>query len=204
MLPKHVEGSGSRYILSELQRLPEAPGSNSGDRCIVYPADLSEPARESQEHQHRAEDCPNRDPRRRSEQQRRRFHADPAIVLPVLKRIDRIVSDCPENRRRKQAPGRRFNVSTRSGPGHDSAPAERDTQHRLRDMDDAFRKGIEAGQEDGDRTQENRKRVEEQHEHTSHREEEAEYQQGMCQAQFTRRERPSPCACDMPIEGSIR
>ena len=47
-------------------------------------------------------------------------------------------------------------VSPRGGPGHDRSPAEGDTQHRLWDMDDAFGKWVEAGQEDGDGTQEDR------------------------------------------------
>jgi len=204
MLLKHVEGSGSRHGLPELQGLPQAPHANGNERSIVDPADVGEPARESQQQQHRAEDCADGKPRRRTEQQRRGFHADPTIVLPILKRVDRIVSDRPAHRRSEQAPGRRFDGPLRGGPGHDGAPAEGDPQYGLRDVDDAFRKGVEAGQEDGDRAQEYRERVKEQHEHSGQQEKEADDQQGMCDAEFTRCEWTDPRARDMSIEGSIR
>ena len=71
-------------------------------------------------------------------------------------------------------------------------------------MDDTFGKGVKAGQEDGDRTQENREGVKEQDEHSGHREEEAKDHEGMCGAEFTGRERAYARARDMSIEGSIR
>ncbi len=64
--------------------------------------------------------------------------------------------------------------------------------------------GIEAGQENGDRTQEDRQWVKEQHEHSGQHEEEADDQQSMCSAEFTRREWTYPRARHMSIEGSIR
>ena len=204
MLLKHVEGSGSRHGLSKLQGLPQTPHSNGSERCIVDPTDVGEPACESQQQQHRTEDRADGDPRRRTEQQRRGFHADLTIVLPILKRVDRIVSDGPADRRSEQAPGRRFNATPRSGPSHDGAPAEGDAQYGLRDVDDAFGKWVEAGQEDGDRTQEDRNRVKEQHEDSGQREEEADDEQSMSSAEFTGREWTYQRARHMSIEGSIR
>ena len=204
MLRKHVEGSGSRDGLSELQGLSQTPHSNGSERCIVDPADVGEPACKSQQQQHRAQDCADGDPRRRTEQQRRRFHSDATIVLPILKRVDRIVSNCPADRCSEQAPGRRFDGPPRGGPGHDGAPAESDTQYGLRDVDHAFRKGVEAGQEDGDRTYEDRQWVKKQHEDSGQREEETDDQQSMRGAEFTRREWSYPRARHMSIEGLIR
>ena len=68
MLLEHVEGSGSRHGLSELQGLPLTPRSNDSERCIVDPADIGKPARERQEQQHRAKHRADGDPRRRAEQ----------------------------------------------------------------------------------------------------------------------------------------
>src|SRR6185437_6806834 len=138
-----------------------------------------------------------------AEQQGRRFDADQEVVLAILMRIDRAVSDHPGNRTGIQHERGPIETPECGRPTHQRTPRESEAEKNLRPIGDAFHVRIDDDYEERGEARHNREAIElEQDQETDECLRQHE-NGGLRDGDLTRRNRPRARAFDEAIEITI-
>src|SRR5213080_3437982 len=104
MLSEHAEGPCGGDRAPQRPDLSGKKPADDGQHGIEPGSEAYDPSGEAKHDQHSAHRNAHRDPGPSAEQQRRGLDSNSCIVLAILKRIDGVVSDGPEDRARIEQP----------------------------------------------------------------------------------------------------